>query len=136
MAAVTGKKTMSKIIYALLPLVVIGCGQAEPEPEPTEAPASQQEQLEANRDRIAASSDDPAAPTGVLPNAAAGGNSKFRCMNDDLPRSETVPRTQSLVAEPSLLERVRPAGRKRLPVRPEVIESVPSHAAAAEPEQD
>jgi hypothetical protein len=131
---------MRKIIHVLLPLVIMGCGQAEPEAEPTEAPASQQEQLEANRDRIAAPSDDlaapSAAPTGVLPGAAAGGHSKFRCMNDDLPRSETVPRTQSLVAEPSLLERVRPAGRKRLPVRPEVIESVPGHAAAAEPEQD
>jgi hypothetical protein len=126
---VSGRMTMSRFIHALLPLVIMGCGQAAPEAAPTPALESQQERLQAGGDRA----EEPSK--GLAIKAPAAVNPQFRCSADQLPRDEQ-PSHALLLAGPSARPRaLQPGPVQRLPVRPEVIEAPPHQRAADEPDQ-
>jgi hypothetical protein len=118
--------TMNKVIYALFPLVILGCGQGALESESTSAVGSQQDDLEAHR-RIEPQPDEAARASAALSGpAAAGAKPQFRCETDQLPRAETL-----LAAAPIR----KPDAKFRAPsppLRPEVIEAPPARSLIEE----
>lgn len=122
---------MFKLIGVLVPLAIIGCGQAAPESASSSAPAEQQAQLQSGAQRAPAEAESAAVAGAEAPSAV---DPAFRCASDELPRNEQTKRA-SLVAE----SRPRPHALKpgvipRLPLRPEVIEAPASQRALDAPD--
>jgi hypothetical protein len=152
---------MSKLIGAVLSLVMVGCGQAAPDSEVGSNAGSQREIAGAHRDtpsgsakELAAASDpsqlsaqglaaasDPSqlpvqesAASGAPALAAAPISSSFRCLPTPPPQGEaTVAGLAPLDTSANRPRPQKPGPVARLPLRPEVNEVPPDQAAPSAP---